>query len=151
MIFSNGFSEKWERRFLGLAQFISTWSKDPSTKAGAVIVDDYRRVVSHGYNGFPRGVIDSDSRYDDRDTRLLMVVHAEANALSNAPIPIRGTTLFCTNFPCNECAKLIIQEGIYSVVCPPPQQGFSMRWAKSIEASKTMFDEAGVQYRIYCS
>ena len=75
---------KWDLRFLKLAHHVGQWSKDPSTKVGAVIVDAQRRVLGIGYNGFPRGVDDSPGRYHDRPTKLDMVVHAETNAIMNA-------------------------------------------------------------------
>ncbi len=65
----------WNKRFLDLAEHVASWSKDPSTKVGAVVVDEKKRVVSLGYNGFPRGVLDIDSRYNDRDTKHLFVAH----------------------------------------------------------------------------
>lgn len=74
----------WDIRFLELASHVSTWSKDPNTKVGAVIANENRQVLSLGYNGFPRGVEDKKSRYEDRATKLLFVAHAERNALDNA-------------------------------------------------------------------
>lgn len=134
---------KWEERFLEMATLVSTWSKDPSTKVGAVIVRKNRTVCSVGYNGFPRGVIDSENRYNDRDTKLRLVVHAEANAILNAGEPVTGMTLYCTFFPCCECAKLIIQSGI-AVVVVPRQGERPERYAESMAAAEAMFVEANV-------
>ncbi len=110
----------WDARFLELARHVSQWSKDPSTKVGAVIANDQHQVLSIGYNGFPRGVEDRVSRYNDRETKLLFVAHAERNALDNAFVDVRGATLYTSLCPCNECAKSIIQKGIKRVVTPPP-------------------------------
>lgn len=106
----------WDTRFLELAHHVSGWSKDPSTKVGAVIVNGDKQVLSLGYNGFPRGVFDLASRYNDRPTKHLFVAHAERNALDNAFTDVRGATMYVTLCPCNECAKSIVQRGIKRVV-----------------------------------
>ena len=133
----------WSYRFLELAETVATWSKDPSTKVGSVIVDSKRRVLSLGYNGFPRGVEDSVERYKDRDTKLLLVCHAERNALDNSPGSVEGATLYATLFPCNECCKSIIQRGIKRVVSfvPPPSKQLLFNY----EASYILLREAGVE------
>lgn len=132
----------WDIRFLELADHIAQWSKDPRTKVGAVIVDDKKRVVSIGYNGFPRGVDDSMDRYEDRPTKHLFVAHAERNALDNAPLMVDGCTLYVPLKPCVECAKSIIQKGITRVVSYIPERdGTGFNW----DITKTMFEEAGVE------
>lgn len=133
---------KWSERFMALAEHVAEWSKDPSTKVGCVIVDKQNRVVSIGFNGFPRGVKDDVARYADRETKLLFVAHAERNALDNAPLSVQGCTLYTLLFPCNECAKSIIQKGITKVISYEPdwnRKGFN--W----DITKKMFQEAGVQ------
>lgn len=133
---------KWADRFMALAEHVAGWSKDPSTKVGCVIVDQQNRVVSLGFNGFPRGVRDDESRYLDRETKLLLVAHAERNALDNAPLSVQGCTLYTLLFPCNECAKSIIQKGISKVVTYTPD------WNKkdfNWDVTKQMFEEAEVQ------
>ena len=107
---------KWDVRFLELAEHISNWSKDPSTKVGSVIVSPDRRVLSMGYNGFPRGVEDTVDRLIDREIKLRYVSHAERNALDNVDQSLRGCILYCTLQPCSECTKSIIQKGIIKVV-----------------------------------
>ena len=92
---------KWDARFLELAVHISNWSKDPSTKVGSVIVSPDRRVLSMGYNGFPRGVVDTVERLEDRETKLRYVSHAERNALDNVDQDLRGCILYCTLQPCS--------------------------------------------------
>ena len=131
----------WDRRFLDLAEHIAQWSKDPRTKVGAVIVDEKKRVVSVGYNGFPRGVDDTPDRYEDRETKHLFVAHAERNALDNAPLMVDGCTLYVPLLPCNECAKSIIQKGINRVVTyTPDRDGTGFNW----DITKKMFEESGV-------
>ena len=132
----------WNKRFLDLAEHVASWSKDPRTKVGAVVVDEKKRVVSLGYNGFPRGVLDIDSRYNDRDTKHLFVAHAERNALDNAPLMVDGCTLYVSLLPCNECAKSIIQKGIIKVVTyVPDRDGKRFGW----DTTLMMFEEAGVE------
>jgi len=132
---------KWDRRFLDLADHVSQWSKDPSTKVGAVIVDEKKRVVSVGYNGFPRGVVDDEERYYDRATKLLFVAHAERNALDNAPLMVEGCTMYVPLLPCSECAKSIIQKGIARVVTyKVKRNGTGFNWDITLK----MFKEAGI-------
>lgn len=135
--------QKWHNRFIELARHISTWSKDPSTKVGAVIVEPLtRHVVGMGYNGFPRGVSDFDERYADRSVKYEMVVHAEVNALLNAVKDVRGCWLYCTFMPCPQCAAQLIQAGIATVyACVNPADD---RWKEKIAITKKMFNEARV-------
>ena len=136
---------KWDKRFLNLAEHISSWSKDPSTKVGAVIVNEKNHILSVGYNGFPRGVSDSEVRYNTRDVKYMYVCHAERNALDNAHTDVSGCTLYSTLLCCNECAKSIIQRGIKRVVCyEPDRDGAFMNW----DVTGIMFREAGVQLDI---
>ena len=130
----------WHKRFLDLCEHVATWSKDPSTKLGSVIVDDKKRIVSVGYNGFPRGVEDLEERYEDRPTKYLFVAHAERNALDNAPMMVDNCTMYVTLLPCNECAKSIIQKGITKVVTYRPTREDVFNWNITL----TMFKEAGV-------
>ena len=130
----------WNKRFLDLCEHVATWSKDPSTKLGSVIVDDKKRIVSVGYNGFPRGVEDLEERYEDRPTKYLFVAHAERNALDNAPMMVDNCTMYVTLLPCNECAKSIIQKGITKVVTYRPTREDVFNWNITL----TMFKEAGV-------
>lgn len=134
----------WDERFLALAEHVAEWSKDPSTKVGAVIVDEQRRILSMGYNGFPRGVDDSPERYADRPTKYAHVVHAELNAILNTGVPMAldDATLYVTHQPCTECAKAIIQSGIGRVVVP--DAGGIDRWGDSQMVAWAMLEEAGV-------
>ena len=104
--------QRWDRFGMELAETVARKSKDPSTKVGAVLMDQDNNVVSVGYNGFPRHVRDYEDRYADRETKYKFVVHAELNAvLRSKAIDTDVLTLYCTLSPCNECAKAIIQAG----------------------------------------
>ena len=111
---------KWYKRYLKLAKEVATWSKDPSTQVGAVVVGSKGQILSQGYNGFPRGISDLSKRLNDRDVKLSLIVHAEMNAIYNATysgVSLDGSTIFIYGLPaCSECAKGIIQVGIKKVV-----------------------------------
>jgi dCMP deaminase len=133
----------WDFWLLGLAKYISTASKDPSTKVGAVIVDEDRRVVSLGYNGLPRGVEDSQDRLTNRDLKYKLIVHAERNALLFARGSIKGCSIYTyPMLPCAVCASMVIQSGIKKVVAPVSD---NPRWQEDIALSMQLFGEAGVQ------
>lgn len=132
----------WRRRFMSLALHVSSWSKDPSTKVGSVITDEFRRVVGLGYNGFPRGVIDAPDRYENKEVKYKMIVHGEANAILNAIASVRHATLYSTKHPCSDCVKLIIQSGIARIVCPAPSEDGI--WAEDSRHARQMLREAGV-------
>ena len=132
---------KWDKNFLELAKTVSTFSKDPSTKVGAVIADNDNRVISIGYNGFPKGIRD-DNRLDNRDLKYDMVVHAEANALLFANAPVKGGTIYTWPFqPCSRCASLIIQAGVQRVVSVENEE---TRWVSNFQLAHDMLTEARV-------
>ena len=136
-------STKWDERFLDLAKLCGSWSKDPSTQVGAVIVDGNNRIVSIGFNGFPQGVEDSEERLVDREIKYDIIVHAEANALMFASKSVEGCTLYTWPFqPCSRCAGLIIQSGITRVVSVVHE---GERWKKNFSISRNLFEEAGVE------
>jgi dCMP deaminase len=138
---------KWDQRYLALAKEVSTWSKDPSTQVGAVTVGSKKEVLSQGFNGFPRGIDDTDERYHHRETKYKLVVHAEMNAIYNATYSgtsLDGATLYVYGLPiCSECAKGIIQVGIKKVVVEKSKE--LDNWNESVQLSQKMFDEAGVE------
>jgi dCMP deaminase len=138
---------KWTRRYLDIAKEVSTWSKDPSKQIGAVAVGDKGQILSQGYNGFPRGVKDTNERYDDREEKYKYVVHGEMNCIYNAcnsGVSLNGATLYVTGLPvCSECAKGIIQVGIKKVVMEYPKD-IPPIWEKSVQLTKQMFLEANV-------
>tara|TARA_R110002050_G_scaffold283273_2_gene431614 strand:+ start:1157 stop:1591 length:435 start_codon:yes stop_codon:yes gene_type:complete len=133
--------KKWDLRFIEMARNAASWSKDPSTQVGSVIVDDDKRVVSVGYNGFPKGVSD-DERLYDREEKYKMIVHAERNALLFANKDVKNCNLFTYPFmPCSVCAGMIIQAGIKRVVTV---KNSNNRWQKDFVISRKMFKEAEV-------
>lgn len=137
-------SDKWDSRFIDLARLVASWSKDPSTKVGAVIVRPDHTVAAIGYNGFARGVRDHTERYADRETKYAMVVHAESNALLSSRESLEGCTLYVTPIPpCSQCAAAIIQRGIRRVVVDQRKE-VAANWAQAYAVSETMFSEAGV-------
>ncbi len=110
----------WDEYFMGLAHLSALRSKDPNTQVGAAIVDENHRVVSVGYNGMPKGCSDDVFPWSREgailQTKYAFVVHAELNAILNSKYPVSGCTLYVSLFPCNECAKAIIQAGIRRIV-----------------------------------
>ena len=138
---------KWDKRYLALAKEVASWSKDPSTQVGAVTVGNKKEVLSQGFNGFPRGIIDSEDRYNNRETKYKYVVHAEMNAIYNATysgVSLDGAVLYVYGLPiCSECAKGIIQVGIKKVIIEKSKE--LDNWNESVALSQKMFDEAGVE------
>ncbi len=139
---------KWDLRYLKLAYEVAQWSKDPSSKIGAVTVGAKGQVLSQGFNGFPRGLKDDFARLHDRETKYKFVVHAEMNAIYNATYngtSLDGATLYVYGLPiCSECAKGVIQVGIKRVVMP--NQKMVGKWLDSWMNSMNFFDEAGVDF-----
>jgi dCMP deaminase len=128
-----------------MAKLIADWSKDPSTKCGAIIVRPDRTIASVGYNGFPRGCDDDPALYDDRETKYSRIVHCEMNAILSAREPLKGYTLYTVPFiSCDRCASHVVQAGIARCVAPAPSDDTLSRWTLSIERSIAMFDECGV-------
>ncbi len=141
----------WGDRYIHLAKEISTWSKDPSTKVGAVVIGNNGEVLSQGYNGFPRSIKDTPQRLKDREKKYNLVVHAEMNAIYNASlngVSLKGSTLYVYGLPiCNECAKGVIQVGIDKVIATRPAD-YNKEWDESIKDAKALFKEAEVEYII---
>ena len=141
---------KWDKRYLALAEHISTWSKDPSRKIGAVAVGEKGQVLAQGYNGFPRGIDDQESMYENKVVKYQHVVHAEMNCIYNATYngtSLDGATLYIHGLPvCSECAKGIIQVGIKRVVTKEIDDSMPERWVESTQLTKQMFEESGVTY-----
>lgn len=140
----------WDEYFMGVSLLAAERSKDPSTQVGACIVNDEKKIISTGYNGAPIGYDDDSDMTWEREgdflnTKYAYVCHAELNAILNAPYSVKGGTLYVALFPCNECAKAIIQAGIKEVVY------MSDKYADTpgVIASKKMLDTCGVTYRQY--
>lgn len=139
-------SGKWQARFIDLAKEIASWSKDVNTQVGSVIVRPDRTICSVGFNGFPRGVEDSQDAIANRDTKLLRTIHAELNAILSAKESLVGYSLFVWPFqPCAQCATAIIQAGITEVYCPYNDHMAHERWSQSFKEALQMFDEAQVR------
>ncbi len=135
----------WDEYFMGLAHLSALRSKDPNTQVGAAIVDENHRVVSVGYNGFPTGVSDEEFPWGRDggvlDSKYAFVVHAELNAILNSQRSVRGCTIYVSLFPCNECAKAIIQSGIKKIV----YESDKYNGVDTNIASKRMLKAAGVE------
>jgi len=146
---NDGGSEKWDLRFLKMAKLISTWSKDPSSQIGAVVVGENRRILSTGYNGFPRGIEDN-SRLADREEKYKYIVHAEMNAIYNATwngVSLHGSTIYVYGLPiCASCSLGVVQAGVSRAVCAYKP---SERWEESFKHTKSVFTEAGVRVKEY--
>ena len=140
--------DKWDRRFLKAAQEVATWSKDPSTKVGCVIVDpEKQRRTGEGFNGFPRFMSDAPDLYANQDTKYSRTLHAELNAVLFSK-KTEGCTAYVTHPPCTNCALVLIQSGISRVVCPSPSEDLLSRWRSSIDAARGFFLEAEVTYEL---
>ena len=137
----------WDEYFMALSHLSSKRSKDPSTKVGAVIVNENNRVVGIGYNGFPNGCEDDIYPWEREgkflDTKYAYVVHAELNAILNSNTSVKGCKIYVTLFPCNECAKSIIQAGISEVI----YESDKYHESDSVIASKKMLESSGVILR----
>lgn len=139
----------WNTYFMGVAMLASKRSKDPSTQVGACIVNKDNVIVGVGYNGMPRGCSDDEMPWERSaesvlDTKYPFVCHAELNALLNSnTASLKGCTLYATLFPCNECAKAIIQSGITHVVYYEDKYSDT----DSVKASKLLFESSGVSLK----
>ena len=150
-------SQSWDLKYLRLALHVAGWSKDNSTKVGAVIVGPTNEVISLGFNGPPRGVNDDDPERWVRPEKYRWCEHAERNAIFNAArmgVSTMASTMYMTSTPakfapCDECARAIIQAGIARLVVEPPS-GDIERWKDSFVVSSTMLAEAGVEVAQLC-
>ncbi len=137
----------WDQYFMGVAKLSSLRSKDPSTQVGACIINPDKRIVGIGYNGLPQGCSDETFPWANEgeyvDTKYPYVVHAEANAILNATTNLKGSSIYVTLFPCNECTKLIIQSGIREIVFEDDKYKDS----KEHHAAIKMLNASGVTYR----
>ena len=141
--------DKWDGRFIALASHIADWSKDPSTKVGCVVVGPDREIRSTGFNGFPRGIEDSEDRLSDRAQKYPLICHAEENAIMHAArvgVSLKGCVAFVTWPPCTRCARSLIQAGVHEV-CYPSGLTIPDRWQEDFHLSHMMFAESGVLVR----
>ena len=139
--------DKWDLRFLEMASLISEWSKDPSTKVGAVIANKDNKVISIGYNGLPSRVPDSPEILDNRFEKYKYIIHAETNAILTATSSVKGCTVYTFPFlPCTNCASMVIQAGIDRVVS---FECVDDRWKDRLLDSKKLFKVAGIHVTEY--
>ena len=142
----------WDEYFMGIALLSGERSKDPNSQVGACIVSQDNKILSMGYNGFPIGCSDDDVPWEREgnilDTKYPYVCHAELNAILNYPgNTLKGSKIYVTMFPCNECAKAIIQSGIKKIVYKEDKYADT----DVVKASKKMFDMAKIEYTKYAS
>ena len=140
--------QRWHERFIKLAHEIAEWSKDPSTKVGCVLVKN-KRVISTGYNGFPKNISDSFDRLMDREQKYEMTVHAEINAITTAAlhgVSTEGATAYITFNPCSRCAAVLINAGIDSVYVSTAND-IPTRWLSNFILASKLLAEAGVEYQ----
>ena len=140
----------WDEYFMGIAVLSAYRSKDPNTQVGACIVSEENRIMTVGYNGMPKGCSDDDYPWERSgsvlDTKYAFVCHAELNAILNYNGgSMKGSRCYVTLFPCNECAKALIQKGISEIIYMSDKYADS----DSTKAAKKMLDSAGVKYRLY--
>lgn len=138
----------WDEKYINLCNYIAeNWSKDRSTKVAAVIVNNRKKIVSLGYNGFPIGIDDSVEERHERPEKYLWTEHAERNAIYSAAelgVSVRGCTMYCNYLPCPDCARAIIQSGITEVIF---FQSVVNSGNSAVEHTKEMFLEAGIIIR----
>ena len=144
-------TSSWSSKYLNLAKHVSTWSKDPSTKIGAVAVGDRGQILSTGYNGFPRNIKDSADRLNNRESKYKYVVHGEMNCIYNATlngVSLNEADLYVYGLPvCSECAKGVIQVGIKrAFMCYP--ETIRDKWKESHKITSEMFDEVGIYHEV---
>lgn len=140
---------KWVKRYFETTDLIASWSKDPRTKIGAIVVAPDGHIVGQGYNGFPRGIADTAERLNDRPTKHKLVVHAEVNTLLSSlynGVSVRDDTMYINSLCCSECAKIIIQSGIKEVYMIKRDDSF---WDESHDLSIKMFEECGIEYHVF--
>ena len=140
--------KKWDIRFIKLAKEVSTWSIDPSTKVGCVLVKN-KRVISTGYNGFPKNISDNFDRLMDREQKYESTVHAEVNAVTTAAlhgVSTEGSTAYITLMPCSRCASVLINAGV-TAVCVLANPVIPDRWLSNFILASKLLAEAGVTYQ----
>jgi dCMP deaminase len=146
-------SDKWDQRWMEVAQHFGTWSKDPSTKVGCVVIGSSNQVLTQGFNGFPRGANDSLARYHNRSVKYKWVEHAERNAIYNAArtgTSLMQATLYVPWFSCAECSRAIAQSGISTLVTYNPSTydaDFMVRWGQDFIISCDILYETKVTVR----
>lgn len=139
--------DKWDAFYLGMADYVASASKDPSTKVGCVIVRPDLTVASVGFNGFARNMRDDPELYENRDEKYSRIIHAEMNAILNAHGLVDECTLYITLAPCDRCAVMIAQAGIHRVVAVQPTEEQAERWADALAKAEGYLMEAGIIFK----
>tara|TARA_Y100001937_G_scaffold27190_1_gene39024 strand:- start:21137 stop:21598 length:462 start_codon:yes stop_codon:yes gene_type:complete len=147
-------SNTWKSRYLDLAERISHWSKDPSTKVGCIVIGKDGQVLSQGFNGFPRKFSDDLELYVMRETKYRFIVHAEMNAIYHATlngISLKNSVFFIHGLHvCHECAKALVQVGAKGVVMRQTKET-STKWAESFHYAQEILTQGGIEYEIFSS
>lgn len=139
----------WDQRFMDLARFIGSWSKDRSRQVGCILVAPDNSVRSIGFNGFPRGLNDDQNDRHERPSKYLWTEHAERNAIYAAArngIPLAGCRVYLPWFPCVDCARAIVQAGLIELICFEPDIT-DVQWGEGFKVSLELLEEAGVRVR----
>ena len=140
----------WDKRFLDLAEHFGSWSKDRSRGVGAIIVNEDKRVISIGYNGFPSGTNDDVDERHERPAKYSWTSHGEENAIVNAArlgVSTNGTTMYCNLFPCSRCTGMIINAGIKELVCGKRPNFEDETYGDDYKISLDKLGEAGIEVR----
>ena len=141
--------ERWHQRFLRLACEVASWSKDPSTKVGCVLAKD-KKVLSLGYNGFPKNISDDLNRLINREEKYEITVHAEVNAVTTAAlhgVSTEGASAYVTFSPCSRCAAVLINAGVSAVYVLGGSE-IPSRWLENFILASKLLAEAGVDYKV---
>jgi dCMP deaminase len=141
--------ERWHRRFLKLASEVASWSKDPSTKVGCVLAKD-KKVLSLGYNGFPKNISDDLNRLINREEKYEITVHAEVNAVTTAAlhgVSTEGASAYVTFSPCSRCASVLINAGVSAIYVLGGSE-IPSRWLENFILASKLLAEAGVDYKV---
>jgi len=143
--------DKWDKRFLDLAELVASWSKDPSTQTGAVIVRPDKSVCSIGYNGFPKGMPDHNALYDNREEKYSRIIHCEMNAMNfSHDNSMKGYTLYTYPFlSCDRCFVHMVQAGITRFVSPVATEEQLSRWGDAFDRVRGYANECGVVVNEY--
>lgn len=137
---------KWDLRFIEMAKLVGSWNKNESTKVGAIIVDTDFRVISTGFNGFPRGV--NDEIIEDRDRKLMRTIHAEENAILFARRELKDCSIYINYPPCASCTAKIIQVGIKRIIHSTAPASLLNNWEKSFTESNRLIEESGIFLKV---
>lgn len=139
---------KWSVRFMNMAKSVSTWSKDPSKKIGVVIINQENKIISTGYNGFPKNIADTEARLNNKEFKRAITLHAEENAILCAKQDLTNCIMYIYGLPpCAHCAAMIIQSGIKAVYYTVPEEyQISEHWKDNLNIAQSILKEAGVIY-----